>query len=104
MKTIFYSKDYQFDLTDNEFVSVMDKLNHTKKVFIPRLNVFLSDMFIWAGEKPDNKIKLHDGTYAIWSKGRYVDANNPDITLSLSYYPELTKGITENKLINKPTL
>jgi len=35
--------------------------------------------------------RLHDGTEAVMSNGRWVDANNRGVAIDLSYYPELTK-------------
>lgn len=47
---------------------------------------------------PQNKIrnsngnvKLHDGSEAKWWGGKWVDASNPNVTIDLAYYPELTK-------------
>lgn len=37
------------------------------------------------------RIKLHDGSYAIYKFGDYYDANNPTTKIDLAYYPELTK-------------
>jgi hypothetical protein len=90
MKTIFYNKESQFNLTDEEFDSFIK--NPGKKVFIPRLNVFLSDMFIWAGEKPkeaSNSRLLKDGTRAFNKFGVWVLESNHDIKIDINYYPEL---------------
>lgn len=38
------------------------------------------------------RIKLHDGGEAVYKFGDYYDANNPNVKIDLSYYPELTKN------------
>lgn len=52
-KTVFYSKDVQFVLTDQEFEAFIKETEKVERVYIPRLKAFLSGMFIWAGEKPE---------------------------------------------------
>lgn len=97
MKIVFYNASTQFELTDDEFASFIKKAQSGEKVWIPRLNVFLSNMFIWAGKKPQNKdrIKLHDGGgYAIKKFGIWVDENNPDVKLDLNHYKYLSKDQT----------
>lgn len=70
-KQIFYSKDATFTLTDTEFKDFIEKCakNPRGKVWIERLGVFLSDMFIWAGEKPvvsdPNIIPIGHGDFAV---------------------------------------
>jgi hypothetical protein len=93
MKTVFFSKDAQFELEDEEFSAFIKTLSSSKRVWIPRLKVFLSDMFIWAGDKPDDKSRgrLHDGTIVIKKFGQWVDAKNDKVILDPSYYPEITK-------------
>lgn len=92
MKTIFYSKESQFDLTEEEFISFIKQAEGGKKVWIPRLNAFLSNMFIWAGDKPESKDrrKLHDGGYAENKFGTWY-LEGTEIKLDKNYYPELTK-------------
>ena len=96
MKTIFYNKEAQFNLTDEEFDLFIK--NPGKKVLIPRLNVFLSDMFIWAGDKPKEidttKRTLYDGTRVINKFGAWYLENNQDVKVDLNYYSEL-KEIAE---------
>lgn len=91
MKTIFYNSATQFNLTDEEFDSFIK--NPGKKVFIPRLNVFLSDMFIWAGEKPEvtNRRQNRDGQWCIdtFNNNDWRLENNRDVKIDLTYYPEL---------------
>lgn len=53
MKTIFYSKDAQFILTDEEYAKALSFWDNGQKSFITRLNVSLSPLYIWAGEKPE---------------------------------------------------
>ena len=100
--TVFYSKEAQFILSDDEFKAFMEAAKGGKKVWIPRLKVFLSDMFIWAGEKPDQEnkpVRLHDGLMAFRDKwGAWRPLNNPDSKIDLRYYPELTKDDDIKKL------
>jgi hypothetical protein len=92
MMNVFYSKDASFELTDEEFNSFIKNANG-KKVWIPRLNVFLSDMFIWAGKKPENDTrKLSDGTQVIRKYGTWVLTGDNSIKIDLQHYPELTKN------------
>ncbi len=92
MMTVFYSKEAYFELTDDEFNSFIKNANG-KKVWIPRLNVFLSDMFIWAGKKPENDVKkLSDGTQVIRKYGAWVLASDNSIKIDLRHYPELTNN------------
>jgi hypothetical protein len=91
MKTVFYSSSAQFGLTEEEFKNFIKQASNGKKVWIPRLNVFLSDMFIWAGERP-NERKLHDGTIAEWKNGQWIDKLT-GLKLDQHYYTELTKDI-----------
>ena len=50
--------------------------------------------------------RLHDGTQVMRMYGRWVDAENPDIKLSYSHYPELASGeiLTERQYQEKRTL
>jgi len=97
MKTIFYSKDASFNLSDDEFANFIEKSKSGEKVWIPRLQVFLSGMFIWAGEKPDdpNRRKLRDGSYAVKRSGQWVCEHDNSIKLDMSYYPELLESRTD---------
>ena len=92
MKTINYGKE-NFTLTDEEFEKFIKATETSKRVYIPRLKVFLSDMFIWAGEKPadNNRRKLSDGSYAIKKFGEWYSEKMPDAKIQLRYYPELLK-------------
>lgn len=96
MKIVFFSRDAQFQLTDDEFKAFIEKANNepNKKIYIPRLNVFLSDMFIWAGDRPESndKMKLHDGVIAIRKYGQWVDEYS-GARLDPNYYPEIVKDI-----------
>jgi len=99
MKIVYYSANYQFELTDEEFESFIEKSETAKKVWIPRLQVFLSDMFIWAGEKPENpnKMRLHDGCVAVRKFGKWVDQYS-GTSLDPHYYPELAKDVAPKQL------
>jgi len=90
MKIVFYSTSSQFTLNDKEFETFMSKIVNDDLVYIPRLKVYLTKKFIWAGERPEenNKRKLSDGTIAIKSFGRWIDENS-GAKLDLNYYSEL---------------
>jgi len=85
----------EFELTADEFSKFQVALNKAKMVWIPRLEVFLTDKFIWAGKRPPNKnIRvLHDGSKAIKKFGQWFSASQPDVKIDLKYYPELLKDI-----------
>ena len=95
MKTIFYSKDAQFELTDEEFIKALVAFDKGQRIFIHRLQVSLSPLYIWAGEKTKSVRTLHDKTKAIMKNGFWVDANNPEVRMDLHYYPELAKDTDE---------
>lgn len=99
MKTIFYSKDTQFELTDEEFSKALQMFDLNKRVFITRLNVSLSPLYIWAGESPENKDrqKNRDGQWCIRKFGQWYLENNQDMRVNLSYYPELEGGELKQK-------
>lgn len=99
---VFYSKEAQFELTNEEFEAFIVKAKSGEKVWIPRLKVFLSNMFIWAGEKPEpiNRRILHDGTPAVLKYGTWVDENDNSVKIDLHYYPELAKDI-DTKLLEE---
>lgn len=106
MKTIFYGKNYLFELNDEEFKAFIKALETSKRVWIPRLKVFLSDMFIWAGDKPEylssDQRTLHDGTRAVLRFGRWVSETDESIKIDLSYYPELRQPVNqEHKALGK---
>lgn len=108
MKTIFYSKEAQFELNDDEFTAFIGQLKTKKRVWIPRLNAFLSDMFIWAGDKPNdpNRRLLHDGTYVVNKFGTWVDAKDETIKIDMKFYPELIKNenVKHLRFIDKEAL
>ena len=100
MKTVFYSKDAQFKLTDEEFEKFIPEANQGKKVYIPRLRAVLSNMFIWAGDQPydTNKVKLKDGTIAVLKFGTWVDDKDNNVKINLDYYPELREEMSDEEI------
>lgn len=90
MKKVFYSKDAQFNLTEEEFSSFIKKAKSGEKVLIPRLEVYLSNMFIWAGKEPTNtnERKLKDGMVAYKKFGAWYNKKT-DAKIDVSFYPEL---------------
>jgi len=99
MKTIFYSKDCQFVLQDDEFTAFIDKANKGEKVWIPRLKVFLSGMFIWAGEKPvvsdPNIIPIGHGDFAVKKFGDWYSQYS-GAKLDMKIYGYLNEPVEEN--------
>ena len=85
----------QFNLTEEEFSKFTEAIKNSKLVWIPRLEVFLTDKFIWAGKKPadPNRRLLNDGGYAIRKFGTWYSEKMPDVKLDLRHYPELLKDI-----------
>lgn len=91
MKVIFYSKDASFELTDEEFNQALVEFDKGKRVYIRRINVSLSPLYIWAGEKPSSKDFgiLHDGARVHREFGQWKLDNNPSCRIDPSYYPEV---------------
>lgn len=100
MKTIFYSKDAQFELTEEEYQLAIISWDKGKRCFIKRLSVSLSPLYIWAGDKPENpdRKKNRDGQWCIKKFDQWYLENNPDIKVNLRYYPEL-EDISDKKQI-----
>lgn len=105
MMTVFYSKEAQFELSDEEFKAFIAKANTGEKVWIPRLKVFLSNMFIWAGARPADRERgrLHDGTRVIKKFGEWVNALNPEAKINPAYYPEIARDevMSEEEYLSK---
>ena len=104
MKIIYYSKDAQFQLINDEYEKALTAWNNGQKAFITRLNVSLSPLYIWAGEKTTARAQNRDNQ---WCVDRY---NNNDwrlekdesVKVDLSYYPELRKHYeAQNSLIGE---
>jgi len=91
MKTIFYSKDAQFQLTDSEYSQSLQAWNKNLKAFVSRLGVSLSPLYIWAGEKPDSNERKqnHDGQWCIKKFGQWVLESDQSIKVDINYYKEL---------------
>lgn len=104
MKIIFYSKDAQFELTDEEYGKAMIVWNNNQKAFIQRLAVSLSPLYIWAGEKPENNDRKQnrDGQWCVKKFGQWVLENNQDVKVDTHYYPELVRT-EEKKEIEAPS-
>jgi hypothetical protein len=89
MKTIFYSKNTQFELTESEYKQSMIVWNKNLKAYIPRLKVSLSPLYIWAGDKPidTNRKQNHDRQWCLRKFGQWYLENNPDVRVDVNYYP-----------------
>lgn len=94
MKTIFYSKDAQFELTEEEYQLAIISWDKGKRCFIKRLSVSLSPLYIWAGDKPENpdRKKNRDGQWCIRKFGQWYLENDPEVRVNMAYYPELEGG------------
>ena len=76
-------------------------------VFIPSLKGFINLSFV-VSVVPEDKVDktnikegyLHDGTRVIKKFGQWVDANNPNVHLDPSYYPELAS----DEIFSQPPL
>ena len=103
MKTIFYSKDTQFELTTEEFEQALKMFDLNKRVYITRLGVSLSPLYIWAGDKPENpdRKKNRDGQWCIRKFGQWYLESNQNVRIDLGYYPELEGG--EKKQLDSPS-
>lgn len=103
MKTIFYSKDVQFELSDEEYNKALLVWNSGQKAFISRLGVSLSSFYIWAGNKPvdsfPNRKQNRDGYWCVdrFNNNDWRLEDNQDVKVSLSYYPELRNSYGEEK-------
>lgn len=104
MKTIFYSKDAQFELLEEEFEKALQMFDLNKRVFISRLGVSLSPLYLWAGDKPENKDrkKTKDGQWCIKKFGQWYLEKDQDVRVNLAYYPEL-ESIENKKEIEAPS-
>lgn len=59
-----------------------------------RLATWINNAAQFSSQRPkqaSGTTRLHDGTEAKWWGGRWVDAQNPTVSIDVSYYPELTK-------------
>lgn len=92
-KIIFYSREAQFEVTDNELKQALNAFNAGHRFYIPRLDVSLSPNYLWAGEQPPNRSEgfLHDGTAVVKKFGRWEIIGQPDIVIDPEYYPEVAK-------------
>lgn len=103
MKTVFYSKDIQFELTEEEYNKALLVWNNGQKAFISRLGVSLSPLYIWAGNKPVSEYqsrKLNSDKQ--WCVDRFGNndwrlENDQDVKVNLHYYPELRNSYGEEK-------
>lgn len=90
---IFYDKENQFELTDEEFSKALPAFNSGKSIWVERLKVHLSPFYKWAGTPPVKKDEgyLHDGTFVVKKFGQWIMPDQPEIKLDYNYYPELAK-------------
>ena len=104
MKTIFYSKEAQFNLTDEEYAKALPVWDKGQKCFISRLNVSLSPLYIWAGEKPqevdNNRRKIDGGRgWAVKKFGVWYDEYS-GAKLDMSYYSYLNEPVKDEEALS----
>lgn len=105
MKTVFYSRDASFNLTDEEYSKALPVWDKGQKCFITRLNVSLSPLYIWAGEKPvvsdPNIIPIGHGDFAVKKFGDWYSQYS-GAKLDMKIYGYLNEPVEENlQLENK---
>ncbi len=100
LKTIFYSKDAQFELTGEEFEKALSVWNKGQHCFIQRLGVSLSHLYIWAGQKPATRKQNRDKQWCIKKYDNWVLERDNNIKVDLSYYPELENNDSLDKLVS----
>lgn len=90
---IYYSKDIQFELTEEEFKKALIAFDAGKNVWVERLQVHLSPFYKWAGKKPKDQTtgRLHDGSRVKKVNGQWVDFYDANIHIDPAYYPEISK-------------
>ena len=81
------------EITDQEALNIQGK---SGLVFVPSvkglINLSSVESVLPVGVlKNTNEGYLHDGTKVVKKFGIWVDANNPDVKLDYSYYPELAR-------------
>lgn len=105
MKTIYYSKEHQFELSDEEFQHFIKEIQTKKAVYIERIGTFITGSFIWAGNKPKDLTtgRLHDGVRVKKVYGQWVDFFNETVRIDPAYYPEIIKDeiISEDEWQNR---
>ena len=83
-----------FNITDEEADLVVEAIqNGMKFIKIKRAMIASSNISgIYPNEVVEkNKGRLHDGTKVIKKFGTWVDADNTDVRLDTTYYPEIAK-------------
>lgn len=89
---------------EDEAKKIAQAINNAKQshilvrgALIPRSSIALYPDEYW-GEK-SKQGRLHDGSRVVREFGRWVDARNPDVKISLEYYPELARDevLTESE-------
>lgn len=94
--TIILMNGREYDVTESEKESFLGKSGF---VFVPRLNLTINTTSISTiepkglGKKIDRlkqlEGRLHDGSRVVKHFGQWKDADNPDVHISPSYYPEI---------------
>lgn len=86
----------KLEVTEEERVHILNAVTEKRKfVNLSRTGntIFLasiSGIYAKSG-KQLTEGRLHDGTRVIKKFGRWVDANNPNVSLDAGYYPEIAR-------------
>ena len=110
MKTIYYNSNNQFKLTDEEFQKVMEQFNNGKRtVYVKRLETFLTNKFIWAGNEPEDPnigYARENGEKFIKKYGEWKLARDPTLKVDTNYYRSVAKDnlLTKEEAENKNLL
>ena len=91
---IYYDKENQFELTDEEFKKALPAFDSGKNVWIERLQVHLTPYYKWAGRKPLNPnvgYAREDGRKMIKRFGEWRCADDPDLKINTEYYKSVAK-------------
>ena len=91
---MYYNKDIQFELTEEELARAFLEWDKGKRVFIRRLKVSLSPNYLWAGDKPDDPnigYTKEDNRKVIKQFGTWVFPDDTKLKPNLDYYKSLAK-------------
>lgn len=104
---VVYDASTKIEMTKEEVHKFMQAL-HAGQEVIEFKGQYLTRFFKVIAKKEQTKGRLHDGTRVVKQFGRWVDENNPSVTLDLNYYPEiandtvLTEEEYDTKRLNAP--
>lgn len=113
MYQITMSTGEKYNITDEEAVKIAGLDEMKGLVLIKSIKSYINLSFVVSivEESKIDRSKmthgvLHDGTRVIKKFGQWVDANNPDVNLDYSYYPEIANDtvMSEEEYTSKKLL